>query len=29
MSDVVREIGDDRAAGLEMQWLIATSEEPR
>ena len=28
MSDRVREIGADRAAGLEMQWLIATTEQP-
>jgi hypothetical protein len=25
MSDRVREIGADRAAGLESQWLIATT----
>lgn len=27
-SDLVREIGKDRSAGLEMQWLIATTETP-
>jgi uncharacterized protein (DUF1330 family) len=27
LSDRVREIGVDRAAGLESQWLIATTEE--
>ena len=27
-SDRVREIGVDRAAGLESQWLIATTTEP-
>ncbi|MGH3054948.1 MAG: DUF1330 domain-containing protein [Gaiellaceae bacterium] len=27
-SDYVREIGADRAAGLESQWLIATTETP-
>jgi uncharacterized protein (DUF1330 family) len=29
MSEEVRAIGGDRAAGLEMQWLIATTEEPQ
>lgn len=29
LSDRVREIGVDRAAGLESQWLIATTEEPQ
>ena len=28
-SDHVREIGAHRAAGLESQWLIATTEVPR
>jgi len=28
-SDYVREIGAHRAAGLESQWLIATTETPR
>ena len=28
-SDRVREIGVDRAAGLESQWLIATTEAAR
>jgi uncharacterized protein (DUF1330 family) len=29
LSDRVREIGVHRAAGLESQWLIATTEAPR
>ena len=27
-SDAVREIGDDRAAGLESQWLLASTTMP-